>query len=406
MKKIKVILSTRGPLHLIKSAEYLCRYVDIRVIQGWIPKWWNAWLIFFASKIVGRDLKNSFKKRTPTCLKGRNISIGLPEFFDWFCKVSHICPTTLSTYWTTCMYGELSCLYIKNADILHVRSGSGGSAIRFAKNKGMKIIVDHSIAHPNFMNDNLSEEYKEYGVPFDMNMQNPFWNNIVRECEQGDVVLVNSNFVKNTFVNNGFNPDKIKVVYLGVREDFWSLKSDYNISKGQVEILFTGGFGFRKGGEYILAALCELDKQNVKYHMTVVGDSNGSKPLLKKYSPSNITFVSTVPQDELKRYLADSDIYLFPSLCEGCASSGMEAMAAGLPVIATIESGLPIDDMVDGIIVSSKDTNEIVEKIKLLMSDESLRKSLGIHAAKKIKDNYTWDKYAKSVYEIYKELLS
>lgn len=165
---------------------------------------------------------------------------------------------------------------------------------------------------------------------------------------------MNSYFVKTTFVDSGFNPDKIKVVYLGVREDFWKLKSDYTISNGQVEILFTGGFGFRKGGEYILAALCELDRQGVNYHMTVVGDSSGAKPLLEKYHPSNITFVPTVPQDGLKEYLANSDIYLFPSLCEGCASSGMEAMAAGLPVIATVESGLPIDDMVDGVIVPSK----------------------------------------------------
>ncbi len=48
--RTKVILSTFGPLHLIKSAEFLSKYVDIEVVQGWIPQWWNKWLIGIASR--------------------------------------------------------------------------------------------------------------------------------------------------------------------------------------------------------------------------------------------------------------------------------------------------------------------------------------------------------------------
>lgn len=81
--KIKVILSTFGPLHLIKSSEFLSKYVDIVVIQGWIPQWWNKWLIGIASKIIGRDLSKSFKKRIPKELDGRNYSVAIPEFLLW-----------------------------------------------------------------------------------------------------------------------------------------------------------------------------------------------------------------------------------------------------------------------------------------------------------------------------------
>ena len=61
-KLIRVILSTNGPLHLIKNAEYLYPLVDIHVIQGWIPSWWNKWLLKIASLIEHRDLFRFFRK--------------------------------------------------------------------------------------------------------------------------------------------------------------------------------------------------------------------------------------------------------------------------------------------------------------------------------------------------------
>lgn len=51
MQKVKVTISTLGPLHLIKSAEYLSQIVDVTVVQGWIPTWWNSWGLKLASKI-------------------------------------------------------------------------------------------------------------------------------------------------------------------------------------------------------------------------------------------------------------------------------------------------------------------------------------------------------------------
>lgn len=68
---------------------------------------------------------------------------------------------------------------------------------------------------------------------------------MVSDCEKADVVLVNSDFVKQTFIDTGFDPNKIKVAYLGVRNDFFGLKHDYSID-GKLKILFTGGFGFRR----------------------------------------------------------------------------------------------------------------------------------------------------------------
>lgn len=405
-RPISVILSTFGPLHLIKSADFISKHVEIKVIQGWIPSWWNKWVLTIASKIVKRNLFKAFQRRTPNSLSGRNKSIGLAEFYLWGCKLLGVIPLK-SSYNAAWIYGFLSKLYInKSAQIFHVRSGSGfGGAIEYARRKGLKVVIDHSIAHPSFMEQRLRSEYARNNTLFKLGTDNPFWAEIISECNKGDIVLVNSTFVKNTFIQNGFSPNKIKVVFLGVREDFFSLKQDYTIHKNTIKILFTGGFGFRKGAEYTLKALKQLEADGINYEFICVGNSNEANNLFSEINARNVIRINTVPQDELKQFLSESDIYLFPSLCEGCASSGMEAMAAGLPVIATIESGLPITDGIDGYIVKSKDVLAISNAIKILANDSHLRETIGKAAAKKIAENYTWDKYAESVFSIYTDLI-
>ena len=99
-------------------------------------------------------------------------------------------------------------------------------------------------------------------------------------------------------------------------------------------------------------------------------------------------------------------MYVFPSLAEGCASSGMEALAAGIPVIATEESGLPLTNGKNGIIIPQKDSEAIIDAILKLSKDERLRIELGTNASEMIQKEYTWEQYAKSVIECYKHALN
>lgn len=397
--KTKVLLSTFGPLHLIKSAEFLSKYVDIEVVQGWIPQWWNKWLIGIASKIIGRDLSKSFGKRIPKALDGRNHSIAIPEFYLWSGKRFRVAETEVKA---AILFGKMSKRYIDGQSILHVRSGSGqGGAIDKAKKLGMKIVVDHSIAHPAFMDKVLRPEYIKNDISYNMGMESHFWQLVLKDCIQADVIVVNSFFVRDTFVEAGFSKDKIKVVYLGVREDFQSLKKSYE-TDATFKILYTGSFGFRKGCEYLLKAMIELDKRGFDYELNIVGGYSADDVLIKKYKPKNVHFKGQVPQDELKDYLANSDCYLFPSLCEGCAQSGMEALTAGLPVIATYESGLPITDRKTGILIDTANVKSIVDAVLELSSDISLRKQLGECAAQMMKEHYTWDIYSKNMLNVYK----
>lgn len=400
---IKVILSTFGPLHLIKGAEVLSDFVDIKVIQGWIPKWWNRWLLLILNKVVGYELTKTMKKRTPVCLKGKNIGIGMPEFYTHF--RSRAIKDKLANVRAAVLYGRLSCKYLNDADIFHVRSGSGmGGAIEKAKANGMKVVVDHSIAHPVFMDRQLRKEFEKNGALFAMGIDNPFWQGVLADCDKADFLLVNSQFVKDTFVKAGYDEKKIRVVYLGVRTDFNRLKTDYTIGN-TIKLLFTGSFGFRKGGEYLLEAIKILNSRNIPCELTIVGGIGGATEMLGRYNLPNVKLVGMVPQDELKVYLKNADMYVFPSLCEGCAQSGMEALAAGLPVIATQESGLPIEHGKTGFIIPSKNEQAIVDAVISVAADSVLRNDIGCNAAKMM-TRYTWNNYAKEVCKLYESLLN
>lgn len=188
-----------------------------------------------------------------------------------------------------------------------------------------------------------------------------------------------------------------------MRTDFSRLKTDYTIGD-TIKLLFTGSFGFRKGGEYLLEAIEILNSRNIPCELTIVGGTGGATEMLDRYNLPNVRLVGMVPQDELKVYLKNADMYVFPSLCEGCAQSGMEALAAGLPVITTLESGLPIEHGKTGFIIPSKNEQAIVDAVLSVAADSVLRSNIGRNAAETM-TRYTWDNYAKEVLKNYLQLI-
>lgn len=435
-----------GRLHLVSSARFIAAAgCSVKMICGWVPRNPNGWLVRLCSKLVGRDLSAGMKKRV---IDYPGVTVCSMPFVDFFDQTLRLVDRKLfkgkhkkgisSFSWR--VFGWWSRRNLNGADVFHVRSGAGqGGAIRKAKALGMKVVCDHSIAHPAFMDMHLRGEYEKNGAMFDLGMDSPFWRQIVKDCEESDVVMVNSFFVKDTFVENGFAPDKIKVVYLGQREDFFGLRqrkfdvpgltfdvagaanSSLKPETSNLKLLFTGGFGFRKGGEYILEALKILKQRGVAFEMDVVGDYSSARQLISRYesdldisyasnlkpqtSNFKLTFHGPKPQDELKSFLANGDIYVFPSLAEGCAQSGMEAMAAGMCVVGTHESGFPITDGENGYVVPSKDAVAIADRIEWLNSLREEIDRVGANAARLIRENYTWEKYAENVRALYEELV-
>lgn len=407
---MRVIISIgHGRLHLISSAHWIAKVgATVRLICGWVPQRPNGLLVRMASRIVGRDLSVGMRKRVLSDAEYRVCSCAVAEVCDQLLRVacrllnkSTHCVSSLG--WS--IFGFSSRRYIKDADVFHCRSGAGqGGAIKLAKKRGMKILVDHSCLHPAKCEQNLKEDYARWGQEIVIAPNKGVWKNVIQDCEQADMIMVNANHIRDSFIENGFSAEKIRVVYLGVREDFQDLKVDYR-QQGPFRVLFTGGFIVLKGAEYILESLRILKERGLDVCYDIVGSVGVPSDLIEKYKGLPVKYHGPIPQDDLKEHLANTDVYLFPSLADGCAQSGMEALTAGLPVVATCQSGLPITDGETGCVVPMKNAPAIADRIEWLMAHPQDRERLGRNAAGMMKTKYTWQNYAENVRSLYQELM-
>ncbi|MBI4090993.1 MAG: glycosyltransferase family 4 protein [Candidatus Komeilibacteria bacterium] len=117
-----------------------------------------------------------------------------------------------------------------------------------------------------------------------------------------------------------------------------------------------------------------------------------------------VLFVGHVGHEHVPRYLKMADVFIRPSLSEGMGNSFIEAMAAGIPVIATPVGGI-VDFLFDpemnsdkeptGIFCAVRDPESIVSKVKRLTSDGAVRERIVANAARLSHEQYNWDSLAR-----------
>jgi len=113
-------------------------------------------------------------------------------------------------------------------------------------------------------------------------------------------------------------------------------------------------------------------------------------PAVKTWEkPTNVLLLGLLPQKQVLEQLDRADLFLFPSHTEGCSMALMEAMARGLPCIAT-DVGANADMLGggNGVIVAKHDVDAMVSAVQLLQ-DPVLRKTISRNAVKQIRDHYT-----------------
>ncbi len=400
---MKILILNSDSFFLNKTADMMSEDYDIILVQNYTPRKWMVKLLTIFDTIFKtrfRRLQVRRCKSSKVIVHGLLLNDLLKVLFKIAAKFGYSRDKGEATVARN--FGRLASLYIKDVDILHYRTGYGqGEVVKNAKKRGVKVIADHSIACTEEIDEILSPEYERYGINIGIGPKSEFWKLVIKDCQAADLIVANSDYVKQSFVRHGYDSSKILVNYLGVREDWFFLKKDYNLKDGLMKILFIGEFGIRKGAEYLIKASQILNKMPINYKIVVIGKLNEIDELVRKSDMSHFEFIGTVLYEDLKKYYSQSDVYLFPSLCEGSTRAGMEAMAAGLPVILTDNCGCPVQDGVNGLIVPIKDEKAIVSAVKKMYESQYLRERLGKEAARTISQNYTWSHYKDNLKTIY-----
>jgi hypothetical protein len=274
--------------------------------------------------------------------------------------------------------------------------GEGRSYILGAKKKGLCICID--------VNYPLSAEK----ILREAAIRNPSWagdkHSLSIGSRQGpdtidfilnvaDKFFCPSSFIKKDLIEN-FNVDekKIKLVPYAVEKSWFDLENKATIG----EVVFVGNADFRKGIHTYAAAAKYLFQKGIKCNFNVIGDIDS---VVKNHSDAQfLRFHDKLSHDKLKQFLSHSDIFCLPSLAEGSAMVIYEAMACGLPVITTAESGSIVEDGVNGFIIDSEDYLSLAAKVSFLIENRQVRTAFSCKAREQAR-KYDWDNYGDRLLE-------
>jgi glycosyltransferase involved in cell wall biosynthesis len=196
-----------------------------------------------------------------------------------------------------------------------------------------------------------------------------------------------SSLTKKSLTFKGISKDKIKVIPYGVdtTKFTFSERKQTNVFK----VIFIGSLNQRKGITYLLDALAEM----INVELTIVTRGIYDDTLIQNYN-FPIHLVVDVPHDKLQDELHQAHCFVLPSILEGFGQVILEAMATGIPVIATENTAAIdiIENGVDGFITPIRNIQAIKESLEKLQADFSFTQAMGKAAYEKAKV-YTWDKF-------------
>ena len=162
------------------------------------------------------------------------------------------------------------------------------------------------------------------------------------------------------------------------------------------QVVFVGHVRKEKGVEEILKAAAQL--RDVRF--TLIGPVQ--QDLDGLVQSDNVDLLGTQPHGTVLELLKQADAFLFPSYTEGFANAMLEAMAAGLPIIATdVGANAEMIENQGGLIVPTGDVDAIVGAINELKNDPPRRLAMGSWNMKKVKSEYLLDVVMKQLMEIY-----
>ena len=112
-------------------------------------------------------------------------------------------------------------------------------------------------------------------------------------------------------------------------------------------------------------------------------------------------------RDDVERLLTEGDVFVRPSLLEGMPLTVLEAMACGLPVIATPVGGTTelIEDGVNGYLVQPGNGSQLAERLCVLLGDSDLRREMGSRGRKLVDSGYNWDDISEKTATVYRQAL-
>ena len=213
--------------------------------------------------------------------------------------------------------------------------------------------------------------------------------------------------------------DRIAVIPLGVDlqqfrpRDQGEARAALGLPAGERVLLAVGRIEPLKGFDILIRALAEMTERE-RVTLLVIGGDERARPELARLREiaeavgvsARVHFPGAIPHERLSVYYNAADIVVIPSFYESFGLVALEAMASGVPVVASRVGGLTstVADGRSGYLLPWRCPEPFAEKIDLLLSNGALRGALGAAGARSV-EPYRWETVASALLDLYQEIL-
>lgn len=228
----------------------------------------------------------------------------------------------------------------------------------------------------------------------------------LKHIHNSNIVTTVTNQIAQELQEYNYNPKDVVVVGNGVDDKFFypSKKKSENNNK---YILYIGRMDSEKGLFDLVESARYVCNKRSDISFILAGSGKDLNKLKKKTKKLGLEgkfkFLGQVEKSQIVELYQKASIFVLPSYHEGLPTVLLEAMACGLPIIATNVRGN--NDLIvnkkNGILVAARQPNQLAEAICSLIDDKKLKESLGKNARKQIEQKYSWDAVSKKYLKCY-----
>jgi len=376
---VKVCLSYVGRSHGFDLARQL-------EVRGSLERLYTCYPVFKVDTSL-RERTSTFPwLLTPAMAAERIGLVGLTQILQW--------PITIA-------FDRWVERHLKPCDVVVALHSFGLETFRRARQFGVKTICDQSSVHIKYQDEQLSEEHRRWRLPY-RPIHPKIVDKVVQEYEEADLITIPSENVRRSFSAAGGPTKKLRKLIYGV--DI-SLFKPVAKKDDVFRVLYAGSVSLSKGVLYLLQAMSRLRLPNFEV-VLIGGISPEIRPFLSEFEDT-FKYAGFIQRADLYQYLSQGSVLIQPSIQEGLSLILAQAMACGLPIIATDHTGAEdlITDGKEGFIVPIRDPQAIRERVLYLYENVELRGTMAFNALQRVRSLGGWDFYGSEAVRIYGELL-
>ena len=289
-------------------------------------------------------------------------------------------------------------MQLKDMDCIHVLQDYCNDVIQYAHGRGMKIVYEQIIAFD--AEQFITEKSDVNNTP-----------KLKAEKENlciADQIIMASDFVKQSILNHLNEEDianKMRIIPYGADVTGYEFRERIYTQGDVLRLITVASVSRRKGINFLIEAMKQL--QGMPVHLSLIGlpTEDGKKMLEDIKNIPNISYIGSVPHSKIGDYYDKNDVFILPSLAEGSSLSVYEALASGLPCIVTRNVGSVIKDGREGIIIDTKNIQNIITSIVYLLENPERVREMSRETQMTIL-KYEWSAYTTKMCRFYHELSS